>query len=53
AESPVGETPDPAAPPPGCAFHPRCPEAAPECAASVPPLTETTPGHFVRCMRLP
>ena len=53
AESPVGETPDPAAPPAGCAFHPRCPVAAPECAASVPPLVEAAPGHFVRCMRLP
>ena len=53
AESPVGETPDPAAPPSGCAFHPRCPVATPECAASVPPLTEAAPGHFVRCMRLP
>jgi len=53
AESPVGETPDPAAPPPGCAFHTRCPVATPECAASVPPLTEAAPGHFVRCMRLP
>jgi oligopeptide/dipeptide ABC transporter ATP-binding protein len=49
----AGETPDPAAPPSGCAFHPRCPVATPECAASAPPLTEAAPGHFVRCMRLP
>ena len=53
AQGLAGETPDPAAPPPGCGFHPRCPVAAPECAASVPPLTEAAPGHFVRCMRLP
>ena len=53
AQGLAGETPDPAAPPSGCAFHPRCPVATPECAASVPPLTETAPGHFVRCMRLP
>jgi oligopeptide/dipeptide ABC transporter ATP-binding protein len=35
--------------PQGCRFHPRCPDARPECVASPPALTETTPGHFVRC----
>jgi peptide/nickel transport system ATP-binding protein len=28
--------PNPLEPPPGCAFHPRCPEAGPRCRAAVP-----------------
>jgi peptide/nickel transport system ATP-binding protein/oligopeptide transport system ATP-binding protein len=48
----VGETPDPASPPKGCLFHPRCPRAVPECAVSAPPLVEVAPGHFARCARL-
>ncbi|WP_300158131.1 oligopeptide/dipeptide ABC transporter ATP-binding protein [Solidesulfovibrio sp.] len=48
----AGETPDPAAPPSGCAFHPRCEAAAPECAAAVPPLVAVGPEHYVRCARL-
>ncbi len=48
----AGETPDPAAPPGGCAFHPRCDKAGPECAEAVPPLVEVAPGHFARCARL-
>ena len=47
----AGETPDPAAPPTGCAFHHRCPMAQPECAAAEPPLVEVAAGHFVRCAR--
>jgi oligopeptide/dipeptide ABC transporter ATP-binding protein len=36
---PIGGTlPDPLHLPSGCAFHPRCPLATPECMASVPPL---------------
>jgi oligopeptide/dipeptide ABC transporter ATP-binding protein len=27
-----GQPPNPASLPPGCAFHPRCPEALPRCA---------------------
>ena len=34
-----GTPPDAAAPPPGCAFHPRCREAVARCATEVPPLT--------------
>ena len=47
----VGETPDPAAPPGGCVFHPRCPLAVAACAAVEPPLIEQAPGHFARCAR--
>jgi peptide/nickel transport system ATP-binding protein len=35
-----GEVPDPIAPPPGCAFHPRCPHAGPRCRAERPELKE-------------
>jgi oligopeptide/dipeptide ABC transporter ATP-binding protein len=48
----AGETPDPAAPPEGCLFHPRCNRAVPACAAHAPPLVEVAPGHFARCARL-
>jgi peptide/nickel transport system ATP-binding protein len=34
-----GETPNPIAPPPGCAFHPRCPHAYEPCRLDVPALT--------------
>jgi len=47
-----GETPDPAAPPTGCVFHPRCDRAGPECLHDIPPLAEIAPGHFARCARL-
>ncbi len=45
-----GDPPDPAAPPPGCPFHPRCPEAVPECRAEVPAFREARPGHHVSCL---
>ncbi|MYR16595.1 methionine ABC transporter ATP-binding protein, partial [Streptomyces sp. SID724] len=47
-----GFPPDPAAPPPGCAFQPRCSAARAACEDAVPvllPLTSSAPGHFVRC----
>lgn len=34
-----GEQPSPLAPPPGCTFHPRCPQRQEKCQ-SVPPLLE-------------
>jgi oligopeptide/dipeptide ABC transporter ATP-binding protein len=45
----VGEPPDPARPPPGCPFHPRCPRAMAECRATMPERTEVAAGHGVRC----
>jgi peptide/nickel transport system ATP-binding protein len=34
----LGEVPDPLAPPPGCAFHPRCPHANARCRVERPAL---------------
>jgi peptide/nickel transport system ATP-binding protein len=40
ARKPIqGEIPNPIAPPPGCAFHPRCPHAFEPCRVTVPALT--------------
>lgn len=44
-----GEPPDPANPPPGCKFHPRCPIAQPLCAQEAPQLKEWLPEHLVAC----
>ena len=44
-----GEVADPANPPTGCYFHPRCPFSKPECETSEPELRETSDGKMVRC----
>jgi peptide/nickel transport system ATP-binding protein len=44
-----GELPDPANPPSGCYFHPRCNYAMPICQTEVPPWDEVEPGHLARC----
>ena len=44
-----GEPPSPAAPPSGCAFHPRCPIARPRCREESPPLAPVTDGHLAAC----
>ena len=44
-----GEVADPADPPTGCYFHPRCPFAEEICRISEPPLTEVAPGHYSSC----
>ncbi|HIG57588.1 MAG TPA: ABC transporter ATP-binding protein, partial [Candidatus Handelsmanbacteria bacterium] len=44
-----GEVADPAAPPPGCPFHPRCRHAQETCRSEVPVLREIAPGHQVSC----
>jgi peptide/nickel transport system ATP-binding protein len=46
-----GEVADPANPPPGCYFHPRCPYAVAACRTERPALEEVSPGHDVRCHR--
>jgi dipeptide transport system ATP-binding protein len=43
-----GEPPSPFAPPPGCAFHPRCPLAFDRCSAEKPPL-ERKQGRDIAC----
>jgi dipeptide transport system ATP-binding protein len=35
-----GELPSPIAPPPGCTFHPRCPEAIERCPREVPEVRQ-------------
>jgi oligopeptide/dipeptide ABC transporter ATP-binding protein len=44
-----GEVPDPASPPSGCAFHPRCPAARASCAGESPVLETVQPAHQVAC----
>jgi oligopeptide/dipeptide ABC transporter ATP-binding protein len=45
----AGELPDPAAPPPGCAFHGRCPRAIARCVEAPPVLYEIAPGRSAAC----
>ena len=46
----AGGPPSLADPPPGCRFHPRCPEAVEGlCGALEPEPVETAPGHWVSC----
>ncbi|HTY79407.1 MAG TPA: ABC transporter ATP-binding protein [Candidatus Bathyarchaeia archaeon] len=44
-----GQPPDPAALPPGCAFHPRCPFVVDQCRAEAPPETQIAARHRARC----
>jgi len=48
---PIGEIADPANPPPGCAFHPRCPYAQARCRTELPRLREIAPAHWSACHR--
>ena len=45
----IGEVADPANPPTGCYFHPRCRYAKDRCKTEAPPLREVTPGHWSAC----
>ena len=47
--APLGELPSALAPPAGCAFHPRCSEAQPRCAAEMPGSLDLGKGRAVRC----
>ena len=58
ARAPVpGEVPDPIDPPPGCAFHPRCPFAAARCRQEIPAPRRhghsTVACHAVEEQRIP
>jgi len=46
-----GEVADPANPPSGCYFHPRCRYAVDICRQQTPELLEISPGHFAACHR--
>ncbi len=46
-----GEVANPANPPSGCYFHPRCPYAVERCSAEEPVLRELQPEHYVKCHR--
>jgi peptide/nickel transport system ATP-binding protein len=47
----AGEIPNPANPPSGCYFHPRCLYCIDICRREVPQFTESGSGHFVACHR--
>ena len=44
-----GQPPDLASPPPGCAFHPRCPKVVERCREDDPPGFTVADGHTARC----
>ena len=46
-----GEVANPANPPAGCYFNPRCEYATDLCRSETPELREIQPGHFVSCHR--
>ena len=46
-----GEVANPADPPSGCYFHPRCAYATEQCKSETPLLQEVSSGHYVSCHR--
>ena len=44
-----GDVPNPANPPSGCYFHPRCSYAKDICSQESPELKEIKPDHFAAC----
>ncbi len=46
----VGDVPSPANIPPGCPFHPRCPEREDACTRIVPDLMDIDGDHSVACI---
>jgi peptide/nickel transport system ATP-binding protein len=44
-----GEVPDPARPPSGCRFHPRCPYVFERCPTEVPPLYDLAMNRTAAC----
>ena len=47
-----GEVANPANPPSGCYFHPRCPYVQDICRTETPMLNEVSPGHYASCHRV-
>jgi peptide/nickel transport system ATP-binding protein len=46
-----GDVADPANPPSGCYFHPRCRYSIDQCVQEEPELLELRPDHYVSCHR--
>jgi oligopeptide transport system ATP-binding protein len=44
-----GEVPNPLNPPSGCRFHPRCPQAMPQCQTQEPVWKEVGSGRYTAC----
>jgi oligopeptide/dipeptide ABC transporter ATP-binding protein len=47
-----GSVPVAGSEPDGCSFLERCPESYAPCRGEIPPLTEISPGHRVRCWQV-
>jgi oligopeptide transport system ATP-binding protein len=45
----AGDVPNPMNPPAGCRFHPRCPQAMPQCRTQEPAWLEVKPGRLTAC----
>ncbi|OZI71522.1 ABC transporter ATP-binding protein [Bordetella genomosp. 12] len=45
----AGEVPNPLNPPPGCTFHPRCPQANARCRSEAPQALPAASGAIVAC----
>ncbi|MBI3368344.1 MAG: ABC transporter ATP-binding protein [Burkholderiales bacterium] len=48
-----GQVSSPLAPPPGCAFEPRCGQAQAACAQAMPALVDTAEARQARCVLVP
>ncbi len=46
----IGEIPSPLNPPPGCTFHPRCPQAQDRCRIEVPQIGPGKDGRMTACL---
>ncbi len=48
-----GDVPSPIKPPPGCRFHPRCPQRMPICEREMPAPRRVGDGHIAACHLYP
>ncbi|MGA6173232.1 ABC transporter ATP-binding protein [Streptomyces sp. NPDC012600] len=48
-ETGTGEPPSLITPPPGCRFHPRCPQAMERCRTELPPRFDLADGQWAAC----